>query len=51
MSFSSASVGGVGLKFESQNDIDEKRKRRQEEWEKVRKPEDPKGKFHLIVDL
>lgn len=28
-------------KFESQGEIDEKKRKRQEEWEKVRKPEDP----------
>lgn len=28
-------------KFESQGEIDEKKKKRQEEWDKVRKPEDP----------
>ncbi|XP_017296793.1 PSME3-interacting protein isoform X2 [Kryptolebias marmoratus] len=34
---------GVDLsrKFVSEAELDEKRKRRQEEWEKVRKPEDP----------
>lgn len=28
-------------KFESQGEVDEKRRKRQEEWEKVRKPDDP----------
>ncbi|CAG5958453.1 unnamed protein product [Menidia menidia] len=34
---------GVDLsrKFVSESELDEKRKKRQEEWEKVRKPEDP----------
>ncbi|KAE8295996.1 hypothetical protein D5F01_LYC04745 [Larimichthys crocea] len=34
---------GVDLsrKFVSETELDEKRKKRQEEWEKVRKPEDP----------
>ncbi|XP_053740839.1 PSME3-interacting protein isoform X2 [Synchiropus splendidus] len=34
---------GVDLsrKFVSQSELDERRKKRQEEWEKVRKPEDP----------
>ncbi|KAJ8003170.1 hypothetical protein DPEC_G00166610 [Dallia pectoralis] len=36
-------AGGVDLsrKFVSETEIEEKRKLRQEEWEKVRKPEDP----------
>ncbi|XP_024235131.1 PSME3-interacting protein isoform X1 [Oncorhynchus tshawytscha] len=36
-------AGGVDLsrKFVSETEIEEKRKQRQEEWEKVRKPEDP----------
>uniref|UniRef100_A0A3B3C5G4 Proteasome activator subunit 3 interacting protein 1 n=1 Tax=Oryzias melastigma TaxID=30732 RepID=A0A3B3C5G4_ORYME len=29
------------MKFVSETELDEKRKKRQEEWEKVRKPEDP----------
>ncbi|XP_041745938.1 PSME3-interacting protein isoform X2 [Coregonus clupeaformis] len=38
-----AAAGGVDLsrKFVSETEIEEKRKQRQEEWEKVRKPEDP----------
>lgn len=38
-----AEAGGVdfGRKFVSESEIEEKRKKRQEEWEKVRKPEDP----------
>lgn len=44
-----ANAGGVDLsrKFVSESEIEEKRKKRQEEWEKVRKPEDPEGTFHL----
>ncbi|KAG9336948.1 hypothetical protein JZ751_029965 [Albula glossodonta] len=36
-------AGGVdlGRKFVSESELEEKRKKRQEEWEKVRKPEDP----------
>ncbi|CAK6970126.1 PSME3-interacting protein [Scomber scombrus] len=36
-------AAGVDLsrKFVSETELDEKRKKRQEEWEKVRKPEDP----------
>uniref|UniRef100_A0AAY4DLF6 FAM192A/Fyv6 N-terminal domain-containing protein n=1 Tax=Denticeps clupeoides TaxID=299321 RepID=A0AAY4DLF6_9TELE len=35
--------GGVDLsrKFVSESELEEKRKKRQEEWEKVRKPDDP----------
>ncbi|XP_012674299.1 PSME3-interacting protein isoform X2 [Clupea harengus] len=38
-----ANAGGVDLsrKFVSESEIEEKRKQRQEEWEKVRKPDDP----------
>lgn len=37
---------GVDLsqKFVSESELDERRKKRQEEWEKVRKPDDPEGK-------
>jgi len=44
MSFSSDSVPTFSVKkFESQNEVDEKKQKRQEEWEKVRKAEDPVG--------
>ncbi|KAJ8281187.1 hypothetical protein GJAV_G00064500 [Gymnothorax javanicus] len=38
-----ADAGGVdlGRKFVSESELEEKRKKRQEEWEKVRKPDDP----------
>ncbi|MEQ2191929.1 hypothetical protein XENOCAPTIV_004560 [Xenoophorus captivus] len=38
-------VAGVDLsrKFVSESELDERRKKRQEEWEKVRKPDDPEG--------
>lgn len=38
-------AGGVDLtrKFVTEAELDDKRKKRQEEWEKVRKPEDPEG--------
>lgn len=41
-----AGEAGVDLsrKFVSEAELDKKRQQRQEEWEKVRKPEDPKGK-------
>ena len=34
-------------KFVSQSEVDEKRRKRQEEWEQKRKPDDPLGKFIL----
>ena len=34
--------------FVSENALEEKRKKRQEEWEKVRKPEDPVGKYQFL---
>jgi hypothetical protein len=40
---SSGAVSEFQNKFVSQDKLDEKRQKRQEEWEKVRKPEDPKG--------
>ena len=46
MSFGGKTTGEVlpRLKaFVSEDEIDEKRKKRQEEWEKVRKPEEPMG--------
>lgn len=33
----------INKRFVSEAELEERRKRRQEEWEKVRKPEDPKG--------
>lgn len=37
---------GVDLsrKFVSEAELDKRRQQRQEEWEKVRKPDDPEGK-------
>lgn len=39
---------GVDLtrKFVSEAELDDRRKKRQEEWEKVRKPDDPEGKTY-----
>lgn len=34
----------LSRKFVSEAELDERRKKRQEEWEKVRKPNDPEGK-------
>lgn len=42
---------GVDLsrKFVSEAELDKRRQKRQEEWEKVRKPEDPESKnFHFV---
>lgn len=36
----------LSRRFVSQREVDERNKKRQEEWERVRKPEDPIG---LIV--
>ena len=33
----------IKKRFVSEAELDERCKRRQEEWEKVRKPEDPEG--------
>ena len=33
----------IKKRFVSEAELDERHKRRQEEWEKVRKPEDPEG--------
>lgn len=46
MEEAAAAATGVDLsrKFVSETELDENRKKRQEEWEKVRKPEDPEGK-------
>ncbi|PVD20853.1 hypothetical protein C0Q70_19014 [Pomacea canaliculata] len=41
MSFVSASESLKVKKFESQNEVDEKRRLKQEQWEKTRKPDDP----------
>lgn len=43
-------AAGVDLnrKFVSEAELDERRKKRQEEWEKVRKPDDPEGKNTFI---
>lgn len=46
-------AAGVDLsrKFVSEAELDEKRKKRQEEWEKVRKPDDPEGKNTRITQI
>ena len=35
--------------FVSENQLEEYRKTRQAEWEKVRKPDDPEGKLILCI--
>ncbi|XP_064599363.1 PSME3-interacting protein-like [Liolophura sinensis] len=42
MSFSNQEAPGIGFKkFVSEEELEEKRKKRQEEWDKVRQPDDP----------
>ena len=36
-------------KFETAGEIEEKKKKRQEEWEKVRKPDDPEGNRIMVM--
>jgi len=49
MNFPDRGVKSAPLRaFVSEKDIEEKRKQRQEEWEKTRKPEDPLG-IHLFT--
>jgi len=43
MTSMSSSSGITPLKFVSEAEIEEKRKKRQEEWEKVRQPHQPIG--------
>lgn len=41
-----------GLKaFVSETEIEEKKQKRQEEWEKVRKPDDPEGITNNLVSI
>ena len=40
----------IKKKFVSEAELDERRKRRQEEWEKVRKPEDPEQCPEQVYD-
>jgi len=51
-SFASAATSTVPTfkKFVSEEEIEEKRRQRQEEWEKVRKPDQPQGKILFIAD-
>ncbi|KAF3854433.1 hypothetical protein F7725_022488 [Dissostichus mawsoni] len=52
MEEAAATATGVDLsrKFVSETELDENRKKRQEEWEKVRKPEDPEGNMVRGLD-
>ena len=45
MSFGSGSDSFQMKKFETEDEVEEKKRRRQEQWEKVRKPDDPEGKL------
>ena len=47
---SAISTGGLNS-FVSENDLEERRRKRQEEWEKVRKPDDPIGNIHHLFNL
>lgn len=38
-----------GVSFVTETEIDEIRQKRQEEWEKVRKEDDPLGKLSLVA--
>ena len=38
-----------GVSFVSETELDEIRERRQQEWEKVRKEDDPLGKLNYFV--
>lgn len=40
---SSEDVAGLKNKFVSEDALEERRQKRQDEWEKVRKPDDPIG--------
>lgn len=40
-----------GVSFVSETEADEIRKKRQEEWEKVRKEDDPLGKVTFVICL
>jgi len=44
----SSTSGIAPLKFVSEAEIEEKRKKRQEEWEKVRQPHQPLGTLSLL---
>lgn len=48
MSFGSGSDSFKVKTFETEEEVNEKKRRRQEQWEKVRKPDDPEGEFVLI---
>lgn len=41
--------------FETQSEVEQRRQKRQEEWEKVRKAEDPEGEslkaFEMKIDI
>ena len=43
-----AGSGNRLMSFVTEQEIEETKKKRQEEWEKVRKPDDPIGEFGLL---
>ena len=43
-----AGSGNRLMSFVTEQEIEETKKKRQEEWEKVRKPDDPIGEFALL---
>jgi len=48
MTSMSSTPGFAPLKFVTETEIEEKRKKRQEEWEKVRQPHQPLGDLNLL---
>lgn len=45
MSFGSGTDSFKVKTFETQEEVNEKKRKRQEEWDKVRKPDDPEGQY------
>ena len=37
-------------KFESSDEIEDRKRKRQEEWEKVRRPDQPESKYMFVED-
>lgn len=51
MNFPDRSIQNPIRSFVSEKDLDERRRKRQEEWEKTRKPDDPLGMFCFCFDV
>lgn len=47
MNFPEREISSGPKSFVSEKDIEEKKKKRQEDWEKTRGPDDPLGEFSL----